>query len=105
MLNNDKFLAPKGDYKNLIAFQKTECIYDITLYFVEHYLPKIGDRTVDQMVQAACQHCAGVDSSGRFPVEAAAGETQARFPGERRHQGTDVCRPPQLARRAWDGVP
>ncbi|MBQ7741586.1 MAG: hypothetical protein IJT90_01485 [Bacteroidaceae bacterium] len=45
----DTFLAPKGDYKNLIAFQKTECIYDITLFFVEHYLPKIGDRTVDQM--------------------------------------------------------
>lgn len=53
MPNNDKFLAPKGDYKNLIAFKKTECIYDITLYFVEHYLPRIGDRTVDQMVQAA----------------------------------------------------
>lgn len=53
MPKDDKFLAPKGDYKNLIAFQKTECIYDITLYFVEHYLPRIGDRTVDQMVQAA----------------------------------------------------
>lgn len=53
MPDNNKFLAPKGDYKKLIAFQKTECIYDITLYFVSHYLPKIGDRTVDQMVQAA----------------------------------------------------
>lgn len=53
MPDNNKFLAPKGDYKRLIAFQKTECIYDITLYFVSHYLPKIGDRTVDQMVQAA----------------------------------------------------
>lgn len=53
MPDNDKFLASKGNYKNLIAFQKTECIYDITLYFVEHYLPRIGDRTVDQMVQAA----------------------------------------------------
>ena len=47
------FLKPKGDYKNLIAFQKTECIYDITYYFIEHYLPMIGDRTVDQMKQAA----------------------------------------------------
>ncbi len=47
------FLTPKGDYKKLIAFRKTECIYDVTLYFVEHYLPKIGDRTVDQMKQAA----------------------------------------------------
>ena len=51
--NTSSFLAPKGDYKNLIAFRKTECIYDVTLYFVEHYLPKIGDRTVDQMKQAA----------------------------------------------------
>ena len=50
---NDKFLVPKGDYNNLIVFKKTECIYDITLFFVEHYLPKIGDRTVDQMKQAA----------------------------------------------------
>ena len=50
-MNN--FLPQKGDYKNLIVFQKAECIYDITCYFVEHYLPKVGDRTVDQMKQAA----------------------------------------------------
>ena len=51
--DTSSFLAPKGNYKNLIAFQKSECIYDITCYFVEHYLPQIGDRTVDQMRQAA----------------------------------------------------
>lgn len=51
--DSSSFLTPKGDYKQLIAFQKSECIYDITLYFVEHYLPQIGDRTVDQMKQAA----------------------------------------------------
>lgn len=73
MSNNDKFLAPKGDYKNLIAFQKTECIYDITLYFVEHYLPKIGDRTVDQMVQAARsgkQNIAEGNETGTTSIEA-----------------------------------
>lgn len=47
------FLPQKGDYKNLIVFKKAECIYDITCYFVDHYLPKVGDRTVDQMKQAA----------------------------------------------------
>ena len=47
------FLPQKGDYKNLIAYQKAECIYDITCYFVEHYLAKAGDCTVDQMKQAA----------------------------------------------------
>ena len=73
MSNNDKFLAPKGDYKNLIAFQKTECIYDITLYFVEHYLPRIGDRTVDQMVQAARsgkQNIAEGNETGTTSMEA-----------------------------------
>lgn len=47
------FLAPKGNYKNLIVYRKSECIYDITCYFIEHYLPQKGDRTVDQMKQAA----------------------------------------------------
>ena len=46
------FLPKKGNYKNLIAYQKAECIYDITYYFANKYLgPK--DRTIDQMVQAA----------------------------------------------------
>ena len=48
--NNNDFLKPKGDYKNLVAYKKAECIYDMTCFFVEHYLPKFGDRTVDQMV-------------------------------------------------------
>ncbi len=51
--NNNDFLKPKGDYKNLVAYKKAECIYDMTCFFVEHYLPKFGDRTVDQMIQAA----------------------------------------------------
>lgn len=46
------FLQQRGNYRNLIAFQKTECIYDITYYFAKTYLGK-GDRTVDQMIQAA----------------------------------------------------
>ena len=73
MNNSNDFLAPKGDYKNLIAFQKTECIYDITLYFVGHYLPKIGDRTVDQMVQAARsgkQNIAEGNETGTTSMEA-----------------------------------
>lgn len=41
-----------GDYKNLLSYQKTDVIYQITYYFCHNYLTK-GDRTVDQMVQAA----------------------------------------------------
>ena len=46
------FLQKKGNYKNLIAYQKSECIYDITFYFAHKFL-KSGDRTIDQMIQAA----------------------------------------------------
>lgn len=46
------FLPHGGSYKNLIAYQKAECVYDVTFYFAHHYLEN-GDRTIDQMVQAA----------------------------------------------------
>lgn len=46
------FLKGRGDYHSLTAYQKTECIYDITFFFAHTFLHK-GDRTIDQMVQAA----------------------------------------------------
>ena len=42
----------KRSYKTLIAFQKSEVIYDMTYYFCNKYLRR-GDRTIDQMGQAA----------------------------------------------------
>ena len=47
-----EFLPNRGNYRKLIAYQKAECIYDITFYFAHKHLEK-GDRTIDQMVQAA----------------------------------------------------
>ena len=52
MATPPSFLPQKGRYRDLIAFQKTECIYDITFYFAHHFLER-GDRTIDQMIQAA----------------------------------------------------
>ncbi len=49
---SEPFLKQRGDYRNLISYQKAECIYDITYYFANKYFTK-GDRTIDQMVQAA----------------------------------------------------
>ena len=46
------FLPQHGHYRNLRVYQVTEIIYDITYHFTLHYLEK-GDRTVDQMIQAA----------------------------------------------------
>ena len=38
--------------EELICYQKAQTIYDLTYLFVERYLKK-GDRTIDQMIQAA----------------------------------------------------
>ncbi len=46
------FLPQHGHYRHLRVYQVTEMIYDITFYFVHKYFVK-GDRTIDQMVQAA----------------------------------------------------
>jgi four helix bundle suffix protein len=45
-------LPPRGDYQTLLSYQKTEVIYEITYRFCHRFLSK-GDRTIDQMVQAA----------------------------------------------------
>ena len=45
-------LPPRGDYQTLLSYQKSEVVYQITYRFCQRHL-KRGDRTVDQMVQAA----------------------------------------------------
>ena len=52
MLQDDAFLPQDRSYRTLICFKKAECIYDITYYFAHTFLER-GDRTIDQMVQAA----------------------------------------------------
>ncbi|MBE6374389.1 MAG: four helix bundle protein [Lentisphaerae bacterium] len=49
---NRKLLLPSGGYGKLKSFQIAQLIYDITVHFVELYVP-IESRTRDQMVQAA----------------------------------------------------
>ena len=46
------FIPPHGNYKELLSYQKSEVVYDITYRFCQRFLRK-GDRTIDQMVQAA----------------------------------------------------
>jgi four helix bundle suffix protein len=41
-----------GNYRALLSYRKAEIIYDFTFLFCEKFL-KRGDRTIDQMVQAA----------------------------------------------------
>ena len=52
MTNNKSFIPQRGDYRNLAVYKIASCIYVITHHFANTYLGK-GDRTIDQMVQAA----------------------------------------------------
>ena len=46
------FIPPHGNYKDLLSYQKAEVVFDLTYRFCQRFL-KAGDRTIDQMVQAA----------------------------------------------------
>jgi four helix bundle suffix protein len=52
MGDNSGFIRQKGNFRELIVFRKAECIYDVTFFFTHKFLEK-GDRSIDQMVQAA----------------------------------------------------
>jgi hypothetical protein len=49
---NTAFIPQQGFYRNLRVYRVAEIIYDITYIFTGRFLSK-GDRTIDQMVQAA----------------------------------------------------
>jgi four helix bundle suffix protein len=50
--NTSGFVPPHGNYRELLSYQKAEIVYDLTYRFCQRFLNK-GDRTIDQMVQAA----------------------------------------------------
>lgn len=74
--SNPEPLFPRtGNYRKLFTYQKAEAIYDITYYFCHKYLSK-GDRTIDQMVQAArsgkqniVEGCAASATSKEFEIK------------------------------------
>jgi len=51
-MNGKAFIPPHGNYEELLSYQKSVVIYDLTFRFCERFLRR-GDRTIDQMVQAA----------------------------------------------------
>lgn len=48
-----KIVLPHGGFKKLIVYRKSEVAYQGTVTFCRRFLPTHGDRTVDQMTQAA----------------------------------------------------
>jgi len=51
-MTSKSFIPPHGNYEELLSYQKSVVIYDLTFHFCERFLDKF-DRTVGQMVQAA----------------------------------------------------
>jgi four helix bundle suffix protein len=49
----DTVLRREKNWEELHFYQKTVTLYQLTYVFCQRFLPKYGDRTVDQMVQAA----------------------------------------------------
>ena len=48
-----RVLRPQTKWEDLYFYQKSVVLYQMTVVFCRRFLPKYGDRTVDQMVQAA----------------------------------------------------
>lgn len=53
MPDTPKIVLPHGGYRNLIVYKKSDVIYEGTVMFCRRFLPAHGDRTLDQMTQAA----------------------------------------------------
>ena len=64
---NGELLLPSGGYRRLKSFRLARLIYDITVHFVEMYVPA-DSRTRDQMIQAARS---GVQNIAEGSVDAA----------------------------------
>ena len=65
--NESQLLLPSGGYRRLKSFQLARVVYDVTMRFVEFYIPR-DSRTADQMVQAARS---GVQNIAEGSVDAA----------------------------------
>ena len=71
----EELIPHRGNYKKLLSYQKADVIFCITYYFVEHYLQR-GDRTCDQMIQAArsgkqniIEGCAASSTSAKTEIK------------------------------------
>ena len=51
-MNSPGFIPAHGHYQRLQSYRKAEIAYDITYRFCQRFMAK-GDRTIDQMIQAA----------------------------------------------------
>ena len=53
MADVPQIVLPHGGFRKLVAYKKSEVVFLGTGLFCDRFFPKFGDRTVDQMKQAA----------------------------------------------------
>ena len=53
MRQSASIFKPTANWRNLHLYQKSDTLYQLTVVFCRRFMPSYGDRTVDQMVQAA----------------------------------------------------
>ena len=70
-----ELISRVGNYKKLLSYQKADVIFQITYDFCSRFLSK-GDRTVDQMIQAArsgkqniIEGCAASSTSSKTEIK------------------------------------
>lgn len=51
--NKTRVLKSMRPWRDAFYYQKAETLYQLTYVFCQRFLPQFGDRTVDQMIQAA----------------------------------------------------
>ena len=51
--DSERVLLEGANWKELHSYQKSVALFQMTFVFCDRFLPKHGDRTVDQMIQAA----------------------------------------------------
>lgn len=51
--DSERVLLKGANWKELHFYQKSVALFQMTFVFCDRFLPKHGDRTVDQMIQAA----------------------------------------------------
>ena len=71
----ENLIPNRGNYKALLTYRKADIIYRITYFFCENFI-RSGDRTKDQMVQAArsgkqniIEGCAASSTSAKTEIK------------------------------------
>ena len=93
-----RIIPPRGDYQTLHSFHKAEVVYDITFRFAHKHLAR-GDRTVDQMIQAARSGKKNILEGSKAALTSKETEAQADQCGPRQPRGI-ARRLPRLPARA-----